>query len=128
MAFHGYVRATKDLDILVRPTPDTARKVYKALAAFGAPLSTLGVSEKDFATYDGVLQIGIPPLRIGILTRIDGVTFGQATADCAVVARGGRAIRVIGRDALIQNKRASGRPQDLADVAALLRPTDSGSR
>lgn len=124
VAYHGYVRATKDLDILVRATAENARKVYRALAAFGAPLATLGATEDDFATYDGVLQIGVPPLRIDIITRIDGITFAQASADCATVDIEGRTIAVIGRDALIANKRASDRPQDRADVAALLSAND----
>lgn len=64
VAFHGHPRATKDLDVLVRATNNNAAKVYRALAAFGAPLSSFEIAESDFATYDGVLQIGLPPRRI----------------------------------------------------------------
>jgi hypothetical protein len=119
VAFHGHVRATKDLDVFVRATAENARKVYAALAAFGAPLITFDVSEADFATYDGVLQIGLPPRRIDILNRADGITFDDAIQDAGSFEIDGRVIHVIGRDALLRNKRAAARPQDLADVAAL---------
>ena len=59
VAFHGHPRATKDIDVLVRATPENAEKVYRGLAAFGAPLSAFEVSESVFATYDGVLQLGV---------------------------------------------------------------------
>src|SRR5688500_1038918 len=70
VAFHGHPRATKDLHVVVRATPENARRVYQSPAAFGAPLEIFDVEEKDFATYDGVLQIGIPPRRIDLLNRI----------------------------------------------------------
>jgi hypothetical protein len=119
VAFHGHPRATKDLDVLVRAVPDNAARVYRALAAFGAPLSTFEVSETDFATYDGVLQVGLPPRRIDILNRATGITFAEAVADGATFEIDGRAIPIIGRDALLKNKRATGREQDIADVKAL---------
>lgn len=121
VAFHGHPRATKDLDVLVRPSADNAKRVYSALAAFGAPLSAFDVGEADFATYDGVLQMGVPPVRIDILNRADGITFDEAVAENAKFELDGRAIPVIGRAALLKNKRAAGRDQDLADVKALER-------
>jgi hypothetical protein len=126
VAYHGHPRATKDLDILVRATNANAKLVYEGLAAFGAPLAAFEVSENDFATYDGVLQMGIPPLRIDIINRADGISFDQALAEHAAFEIEGRAIPVIGREALLKNKLASGREQDLADVAALERITRSG--
>ncbi len=120
VAFHGHVRATKDLDVLVRATPENAAKVYEGLAAFGAPLAAFDVSDRDFATYDGVLQVGVPPLRVDVLNRI-GVSFDDAIADGCTLDIEGRAVRVIGRDALLRAKRAAARPQDLADVDALER-------
>jgi len=110
---------TKDLDILVKPSADNAARVYRALAAFGAPLEAFEVAEADFATYDGVLQIGVAPLRIDIVTRIVGVEFEQVVADDLAFTLDGRRIPVIGHEALLRNKRAAGRPQDLADAAAL---------
>jgi hypothetical protein len=119
VAFHGHPRATKDLDILVEANPDNASRVYAALAAFGAPLSAFEVGVEDFASYDGVLQLGVPPRRIDIINRADGITFAEALADGESFELDGCAIPVIGRSALIKNKRAAGRAQDIADVKAL---------
>jgi predicted nucleotidyltransferase len=119
VAYHGYPRATKDIDILVRPEPNNAERVYRALAAFGAPLATFEVTAADFATYDGVLQIGLPPVRVDLLNRAAGIDFDEAIADAGSFELEGRSIPVIGLRALLKNKRAAGRPQDLTDVAAL---------
>ena len=124
VAFHGHPRATKDLDVLVRARPDNAERVYRALAAFGAPLSSFEVTAEDFADYDGVLQIGLPPRRIDILNRADGITFDEAVRDGESFELEGRRIPVIGKDALLRNKRAAGRAQDLADVEALEKRDD----
>lgn len=107
VAFHGHPRATKDLDVLVRANRQNAERVYRALAAFGAPLSQFEVGEADFVTYDGVLQMGVPPLRIDILNRADGITFDDAIADGAGFELEGRKIPVIGRPALLKNKKAA---------------------
>jgi hypothetical protein len=119
VAFHGHPRATKDLDVLVEADPENAKRVYAALAAFGAPLSAFEVGVDDFASYDGVLQLGVPPRRIDIINRADGITFAEAIADGESFTLEGYEIPVIGRSALIKNKRAAGRPQDIADVKAL---------
>jgi hypothetical protein len=119
VAFHGHPRATKDLDVLVEANSDNAKRVYAALAAFGAPLSAFEVSVEDFASYDGVLQLGVPPRRIDIINRADGITFAEAIADGESFNLESCEIPVIGRSALLKNKRAAGRPQDIADVKAL---------
>lgn len=119
VAFHGHVRATKDIDVLVRPTASNAERVYRALAAFGAPIDAFEVTQDDFATYDGVLQLGVPPQRADILNRVKGATFDEAVAEGASFELDGYTIPVIGLQALLRAKRAAGRPQDLADVAAL---------
>jgi hypothetical protein len=121
VAFHGHPRATKDLDVLVRATEANAKLVYRALAAFGAPLATFEVGAGDFASYDGVLQMGVPPLRIDIINRADGITFDEAIAEHSSIEIEGHIIPVIGRTALLKNKRASGRAQDIADVNILER-------
>jgi hypothetical protein len=121
VAFHGHPRATKDLDVLVRADTENAERVYRALARFGAPLAAFEVQQGDFATYDGVLQIGLPPRRIDILNRADGITFDEAVEEGASFELDGRTIPVIGRAALLRNKRAAGRAQDLADLEALER-------
>ena len=119
VAYHGHPRATKDLDVLVRASAANAARVYKALASFGAPLGLFEVGEADFATYDGVLQIGLPPRRIDILNRADGITFEEAIDAHESFEVEGRHIPVIGLAALLKNKRAAAREQDLADVSAL---------
>jgi hypothetical protein len=121
VAFHGHPRATKDLDVLVRPSPENAERVYRALGSFGAPLQAFEVGVEDFASYDGILQIGVPPRRIDLINRASGVSFDEAVAagECFEVA--GRSVPVLGREALLKNKRAAGLPQDLADVDALER-------
>jgi predicted nucleotidyltransferase len=119
VAYHGHPRATKDLDVLVRASAANAALVYRALASFGAPLDLFEVAEADFATYDGVLQIGLPPRRIDILNRADGITFDEAVDAQESFEVEGRRIPVIGLAALLKNKRAAAREQDLADVKAL---------
>lgn len=121
VAFHGHPRATKDLDVLVLAEPENAKRVYSALAAFGAPLDAFDVRSEDFATYDGVLQLGVPPRRIDILNRADGISFEEAVAEAQAFELEGRAIPVIGLDALLKNKQAAGHEQDLADIKALQR-------
>lgn len=124
VAFHGHPRATKDMDVLIRANASNAERVYRALTAFGAPLEAFQVGATDFATYDGVLQIGLPPRRIDILNRADGITFDEAIAERAGFTLEGRTIPVIGRAALVKNKRASGRAQDIADIEALTQKSD----
>lgn len=117
LAAHGHVRATKDLDVWVRPDPTNAQRVYEALHAFGAPLA--GLSVGDLATPGIVFQIGVAPIRIDILTEIDGVTFDEAWPARVLSRYGDQPINVLSREHLIQNKLASGRRQDLADVESL---------
>jgi hypothetical protein len=117
LAAHGIVRATKDLDIWIRPSTDNAPRAYRALAAFGAPLHDL--TEADLATEGVVFQIGIAPVRIDVLTRIDGVRFADAWPDRVQTTFGDQPIAVLSIQHLIQNKRAAGRLQDLADLERL---------
>ena len=117
MAVHGRPRATGDLDIWIRPTPRNAERVWTALEVFGAPLHEL--SKDDLSTMDVVYQIGLPPARIDLLTSISGVEFEVAWAGRVPVRVGDVEVMVIGREELIENKRAVGRPRDVADVAEL---------
>jgi len=119
LAVHGVVRATGDLDVLVRPDPAVAQQVMNALTAFGAPLATHDISAADFARQGTVYQMGLPPRRIDILTSISGLSFDEAAADGVTVTVAGIKFRVIGRRSLLVNKRASGRPKDLEDVRLL---------
>lgn len=117
LAAYGHVRATKDLDIWVRPNPENARQVIKALQAFGAPLQDL--TETDLTTPGVVFQIGIPPVRIDVLTKIDGVEFAEAWSARVLTKFADQSVPVLSREHLIKNKRAAGRTQDLADVEKL---------
>lgn len=119
LAYHGLPRATGDIDILVRPTPENAARVHRALSEFGAPLSSSGISEADWTSEDMVYQIGVPPRRVDILTGISGVSFAAAWKGRASADLEGHTVHFIGREALILNKRSTGRLKDLADVESL---------
>jgi hypothetical protein len=115
---HGRPRATKDLDVWVEASAENAPKVIKALVDFGAPL--MGLTPEDIEAPGVGLQVGMEPLRIDVLTKISGPTFAEAWPS-HILAQFSEDVRcpVIGLDSLLVNKRAAGRPQDLADVAAL---------
>ena len=117
LAAHGHVRATKDLDLWVRPERANARKVLQALLDFGAPLSDL--TADDLSRNETIFQIGLPPLRIDIITDIDGVEFAEAWTDRFETLFGGVPAFVISREHLIRNKKTAARLQDLADVQKL---------
>jgi hypothetical protein len=117
LAAHGHVRATKDLDVWVRPTAENAERVYQALAAFGAPLHDL--TADDLTSASLVFQIGLAPVRVDIITSIDGVEFEEAWPERLRSAYADQTVYVLSRRHLIQNKKSSGRLQDLADVEAL---------
>jgi hypothetical protein len=122
LAAHGHVRATKDLDLWVRPEQSNAQHVLQALLDFGAPLGELTVD--DLSRKDTIFQIGLPPLRIDIITNIDGVEFADAWPDRLQTPFGGVPAFVISRQHLIINKKTAARLQDLADVAQLNATTD----
>ncbi len=117
LGVHGRPRATGDLDVWVEATADNAAKVMRALADFGAPLAD--VSAADFAQPGIVFQMGLPPARIDVLTEITGVTFAEAWAGRLRAPFGPVDVDVIGREAFIRNKRATGRAKDLGDVESL---------
>ena len=119
LAVHGHVRATKDLDVWIRPDRQNAQRVLRALRSFGAP--TAGLSAAELAEPGLTFQIGVEPVRIDIITTIDGVSFDAAWAGRLNVNYGDQRVTVLSREHLIANKRASGRTQDLADVEALER-------
>lgn len=117
LAVHGAPRATGDLDIWVKPTPENAARVLQALARFGAPLGDLTID--DLTRPDTVFQIGLPPSRIDILPGITGLTFAGAWPGRLDVTIGALTVPVIGRSDFITNKRATGRPKDLSDLTLL---------
>ena len=119
VAFHGVPRATGNMDVFVRPSEENAKRVYRALARFGAPLGNAGIVAADFEQPGIVYQMGLPPRRIDILTGITGVSFDQAWESRDSAELDGRAIAIIGREELLRNKEASGRAKDIADVSRL---------
>ncbi|MGH9900280.1 MAG: nucleotidyltransferase [Pyrinomonadaceae bacterium] len=114
LAAHGLPRATGDIDIWVRSTPDNAQRIMRALAAFGAPLSNL--SEEDFTSPDLVVQMGVEPCRIDILTGIDGVGFDEAWGNKVAITIDGLEIYVLSKADLLKNKLAAGRDKDRGDI------------
>ncbi len=116
---HAEPRATGDIDLWVEPTPENAARVLAALRDFGAPLRNL--SAEDLARRGTVFQMGVAPVRIDILTEIDGVTFESAWRSRVFARFGDVRTPVIGRAALIRNKLATGRPKDVLDVESLRR-------
>ncbi|MCB9964078.1 MAG: hypothetical protein H6855_02875 [Rhodospirillales bacterium] len=116
---HVEMRATKDFDVWISTSEENAKKVFQALAEFGAPVS--GLSEKDFQDEETLFMFGIPPNRIDIIPKIDGLTFEEAWKNRISQKAGDLEINLISLDDLIKNKQASGRDQDLVDVKALKR-------
>lgn len=117
LALHGRPRATGDLDVWVDATPGNAARVMRALREFGAPTEQL--SESDFAAPGIVYQLGVPPGRIDILTDLTGITFAGAWPDRLERPFGDIDVPFIGRAAFLENKRATGRAQDLADIEGM---------
>ncbi len=117
LAFHGLPRFTKDIDFWVRPTAENAEKIILALDDFG--FSEIGLTREDFTTPGRIVQLGIPPNRIDLLTSIDGVEFDLAFSHRVKSEYMGSQLWVIGKEELIVNKRSTGRKQDLLDVQLL---------
>jgi hypothetical protein len=122
LAVHGVPRSTGDLDIWVRPDPQNAERVWRALAQFGAPLEAMDLKPADLMRPGIVYQIGLPPRRIDILTEISGLDFDEAWPSRVLQKVGELGVPFLGRESLLKNKRASGRTKDLADVEMLERP------
>jgi hypothetical protein len=119
LAAHGLPRATGDLDIWVRADAVNAPRVLEALGRFGAPLFDLSLD--DLSKAGTIFQIGTAPARIDILTGVSGLSFEEAWPRRTTVRIGQVSVAVIGREDLIRNKRATGRPQDLVDADRLER-------
>jgi hypothetical protein len=117
LAYHGAPRYTGDLDILVRCSEENARRIETALRAFG--FASTGLKADDFLIPGQVIQLGVAPNRIDLLTSITGVGFEEAWAERQTAELDGLPVSFIGRAALIRNKKATARSRDLADVEAL---------
>lgn len=117
VAFHAKPRFTKDVDVFIEPSPDNARRLLQALEDFG--FGGLNLSVEDFTTPGRVVQLGVAPNRVDLVTAIDGVTFAEAWAGRVGGRFGRESVFYLGKAELIRNKRAAGRTQDLADLDAL---------
>jgi hypothetical protein len=122
LAAHGLPRATGDLDAWVLSSHENANRIVVVLEEFG--FGGVGVDVTDFEKADSIVQLGYPPFRIDILTSIDGVDFESAWLRRVLVQMGDVEVPFIGREDLIANKKAAGRPQDLVDVDRLTRSKD----
>lgn len=117
VALHGHPRYTGDLDVWVWTDAENAAGLLSALADFG--FGSVGLSSADFTEPNRVVQLGYPPVRIDLLTSIDGVDFEACFARRVDVVIGQLSVPFIALEDLRRNKAASGRPQDRADLAAL---------
>ena len=117
LAFHGAPRVTGDIDLFVRPTSENAERILAALDEFG--FGSLNLSKEDFTTPGMVVQLGVPPIRIDIITRVSGVSWEKADAGKVPGHYGRTPVHFIGREDFIANKRATGRARDAADIEAL---------
>jgi hypothetical protein len=117
LAFHGAPRFTGDIDVFVKADIENAKRIMNALAAFG--FGSLDLTIDDFKDQNKVIQLGLPPVRIDIITSLSGVTWEEVDASKESGLFGDISVSYVGRKELIINKRATGRKKDLADLEAL---------
>jgi hypothetical protein len=117
LAYHGAPRYTGDIDVFIRPDSKNAQRIIKVLEEFG--FRSLELSSHDFQKKDSVVQLGLPPIRIDIITSISGVSWEQADASKEPGMYGDVPVFYIGKNQYLANKRATGRAKDIADIEAL---------
>jgi hypothetical protein len=117
LAFHGAPRLTGDIDLLVKPDGKNAERILAALKEFG--FGSLNLCESDFVCTGNVIQLGLPPVRIDIMTSLTGVDWEKAQAGKVAGDYGGTTAYFLGKKEFISNKKALGRKKDLADLEAL---------
>ena len=117
LAFHGVPRYTGDIDLLVKPSGDNARRIIEGLTAFG--FGEIGLDVSDFETPGSVIQLGHPPVRVDIMTSIDGVSWEAVDGDKVRGQYADLDVFYIGREQFIANKKAIGRHKDFADIEML---------
>lgn len=117
LAFHGAPRYTADFDVFVGPQRENVARLIEALTTFGFP--PVGISIDDIAAGGRILQMGLPPNQVHIMTDVSGPTWDEVWAGSVEGRYGGSPARFIGLREFILNKRAAGRPKDLADIATL---------
>lgn len=119
VAFWGYPRYTKDIDILIEPTKENAKRIILAIREFG--IKSQELTEEDFIRKNRVIQLGYEPVRIDILTSVEGVSFSTVWKNKVEDFYGKEKVYFIGLKELIKIKKRIARPQDLADLEELLR-------
>lgn len=117
LAYHGAPRFTGDLDIWIRPAIDNARRLLAAVEAFG--FSVQNLSAEAMADRRRMLEMGVPPVQLHVMSAISGVEWDDAWADRVAGPLGSHSVDFLGRETFLRNKRAAGRPKDLADIDAL---------
>ncbi len=117
LAFHGAPRYTGDIDIYVKPDSRNAELIMKVLDEFG--FGSVGITSEDFENPDKVVQLGVPPVRVDIITSISGVSWKNASSSCVKGKYGDVPVKYIGLNEFIKNKRTTGRKKDLSDLEAL---------
>src|SRR3954470_17115580 len=117
LAAHGFPRATGDLDIWISNSSENAARVMRALTKFGAPVSDLALD--DFTASDMIVQLGVEPCRIDLLTGIDGVSFEEAWQNRVGITNEKMDIDVLSKEDLLRNKLAAGRDKDQGDISWL---------
>ena len=117
LAYHGAPRYTGDIDIYVKPDSQNAEQIMKALADFG--FGSVGLTVEDFENPDNVIQLGVPPVRVDIITSISGILWKDASLGCIDGKYGDVPVKYIGLNEFIINKRTIGRKKDLSDLEAL---------
>ena len=122
IAAHGNPRATGDMDLWIKPDPDNGRRVIRALQAFSAPTS--GLSVDDFVKDDTIVQIGVVPCRIDLITGIEAVRFDEAWENRVTASVDGLTLFVISKADMLKNKLALNRDKDKSDIAWLQKNLD----
>jgi hypothetical protein len=117
LAYHGAPRYTGDIDVFIKPTAENASRVLQALSAFGFPPTNLSPGQVIEPTR--IIQMGMEPVQIHVMSAISGVTWDEAWAGHETARCGSHDLPFIGRAEFLRNKRAAGRLKDLADVEAL---------
>jgi len=117
LAFHGAPRFTGDIDLLVRPVAENARRILASLRDFG--FDSLNLNESDFTRIENIIQLGVSPVRIDILTSLTGVDWEKSQANKVAGDYGGTPVYFLGKKEFILNKKSLGRKKDLADIEAI---------
>ena len=119
VGIYGVPRYTKDMDLLVEPDVKNSQRIIKTLAEFG--FKSLGLKEKDFIQKGKIVQLGYEPVRIDLITSIEGCDFQEVWKNKTIGTYGKQKAFFIGFDDLIKNKKKSGRKQDSVDVSVLMK-------